>query len=326
MTSHTQSIAWMQLALLGAAFLAAALTLEGLLLLWHQTRSPAVQRLRKRLKAWLPEAELASNTAGGVSSSPTWLWLMQTGSKWTPPSLMGLSAVLAFLGLLMGAWSLQTWSNAPVGAGAWPLWLGVLIVACALGAVPWVVLAVQRERRLKQMVVQLPDVLDLMARAMRSGHAFSTAVQMVADEGPVPLAQEFARLSEQIGYGRDPDEAFEELAQRVPQDDIRFFVMAVRLQRQTGGQLTEVLGNIAELVRQRLRLLDKVRVLSAEGRLSAQVLAALPVVTAGVMIMIRPEFMATLWTDPLGVRMLVAASLLMAVGGVWLSRLTHLRV
>ncbi|MEY3286599.1 MAG: hypothetical protein RL500_1329, partial [Pseudomonadota bacterium] len=124
----------------------------------------------------------------------------------------------------------------------------------------------------------------------------------------------------------DPDDAFEALAQRVPVDEIRFFVMAVKLQRQTGGQLAEVLGNIAQLVRQRLQLMDKVRVLTAEARLSAKVLAALPPATAGALLAVRPEFVSLLWTDPTGVRMLQGSALLMVLGSLWLWRLTRIRV
>ncbi|MFM2186042.1 MAG: type II secretion system F family protein [Burkholderiaceae bacterium] len=274
----TTETSWdaMQLALLAAAFLAAALALEGLVLLWHQTRSPTVQRLRRRLQAWVPEA-------GGPSAA---------GSH--------------------GALSISE-------RGRWP---HVLERLQAEAEARWQ----RRPSRMRQLVSQLPDALDLMSRAMRSGHAFSTAVQMVAEDGPQPLAGEFRRVSEHISLGGDPDEAFDALARRVPVDEMRFFVMAVRMQRQTGGQLGEVLGNIAQLVRQRLQLLDKVRVLTAEGRLSAKILAALPPITAGALLLVRPEFMALLWTDPAGLRLLQASGALMAVGGLWLWRLTRIRV
>ena len=184
----------------------------------------------------------------------------------------------------------------------------------------------RRASRVRAAVLQLPDALDLVARALRSGHAFSTALKMVADEGPQPLADEFAMVVQQLALGGDPDDAFDALAQRLPVDEVRFFVMAVKLQRQTGGQLAEVLGNIAHLLRQRLQLLDKVRVLTAEGRLSAQVLAALPPVTAAALLAVRPEFVGLLWTDPTGVRMLQASGVLMVLGGLWLWRLTRIRV
>jgi hypothetical protein len=256
----TSTMDAMQWALMAAAFLAAALGVEGLVLLWHQTRSPAVQRLQRRLQDWFPQAQ--------AQPDPWWQHTMEA-----------LRARLHY-----------------------------------------------RRTRVRDMVLQLPDALDLMSRAMRSGHAFTTALQMVAEEGPQPLASEFAIVSEQLALGGDPDEAFEALAQRVPVDEVRFFVMAVRLQRQTGGQLAEVLGNIAELVRQRLQLLDKVRVLTAEGRLSAKVLAALPPVTAGALMLVRPQFIAVLWTDPTGQRLLQASGVMMVLGSLWLWHLTRIRV
>lgn len=266
----------MQLTMMAAAFLTAALGLEGLLLLWHQTRSSTVQRLRRRLQAWFPE-----DAIDGDESAPR-------GSA-----------------LLRKAQDTGWWDRV---RGHWQERLN------------------RRASRVRAVVLQLPDALDLMARALRSGHAFSTALQMAAEEGPQPLAGEFALVAEQIELGGDPDEAFEALAQRVPVDEIRFFVMAVKLQRQTGGQLAEVLGNIAQLLRQRLQLLDKVRVLTAEARLSAKVLAALPPVTAAALLAVRPEFVAVLWTDPAGVQMLQASVVLMVLGGLWLWRLTRIQV
>lgn len=278
---HT-SLDAMQWALLAAAFLAAALGLEGLVLLWHQTRSTTVQRLRRRLQAWFPEtterAPLELETAYDDASTPELLREAAPSTVW---------------GRVQER--LQGWMN-------------------------------RRASRVRAVVLQLPDALDLMARALRSGHAFSTALQMLAEEGPQPLAGEFALVVEQLALGGDPDEAFDALAERVPVDEMRFFAMAVKLQRQTGGQLAEVLGNIAHLLRQRLRLLDKVRVLTAEGRLSAQVLAALPPVTGAALLAARPESISVLWTDPAGMQLLQISAALMVLGGVWLWRLTRIRV
>lgn len=287
----------MQLALMAAAFLAAALGLEGLVLLWHQARSPTVQRLRRRLQAWFPEESAVDRLAGSGGAADTW-----AGPGTTPdgePAGPVRSALL----------------REPERQTAWDRLQDTLQRGLN-----------RRTGRVRAAVGQLPDALDLMARALRSGHAFSSALQMVAEEGPQPLAGEFALVAEQMALGGDPDEAFEALAQRIPVDEVRFFVMAVKLQRQTGGQLAEVLGNIAQLLRQRLQLVDKVRVLTAEGRLSAKVLAALPPVTAAALLAVRPEFVAVLWTDPTGVRMLQASAALMLLGGLWLWRLTRIQV
>lgn len=287
----------MQLALMAASFLAAALGLEGLMLLWHQTHSPMVQRLRRRLQAWFPDEP--SGDGDTRSSAPADPW---GGAGLSPDGQPRDTATPALLRRQED-----------------PGWWGSV-------RAHWQHRLNRRASRLREVVLQLPDALDLMARALRSGHAFSTALQMAAEEGPQPLAGEFALVAEQIELGGDPDDAFEALAQRVPVDEIRFFVMAVKLQRQTGGQLAEVLGNIAQLVRQRLQLMDKVRVLTAEARLSAKVLAALPPATAGALLAVRPEFVSLLWTDPTGVRMLQGSALLMVLGSLWLWRMTRIRV
>ncbi len=297
MNTPTTPFDAMQLALMAAAFMAAALGLEGFLLLWHQTRSPAVQRLRRRLQAWFPDEPDESPPTGADPLTGPW-----SGSNLEPE---GPARPAAKPQLLREAEPEEWWRRLQAA------------VQQRLD---------RRASRVRAAVLQLPDALDLMARALRSGHAFSTALNMVADEGPQALADEFAMVVQQLALGGDPDDAFDALAQRLPVDEVRFFVMAVKLQRQTGGQLADVLGNIAHLLRQRLQLLDKVRVLTAEGRLSAQVLAALPPVTAAALLAVRPEFVGLLWTDPTGVRMLQASGVLMVLGGLWLWRLTRIRV
>lgn len=340
-------IDWLSLGLLAAAFLAAALAIEGLVLLWQQTRSPAVQRLRRRLRAWLPDSgEPGGRLGGRRGGSPAWLQgngvegthlqglarlLVQAGGSWSPPAFLWLCAVLALLAALgvLGWQALGPPWPGPAGgsaSGTLTSWVIVLAAALAAGLAPVALLTLQSRRRIKAVVEQLPDALDLLSRALRSGHGFSAAMQMVAQDGPKPLAEEFGRVEEVIALGGDADAAFDSLAQRVPVSEMRFFVMAVRLQRQTGGQLAEVLGNIAHLVRQRQQLQDKVQALTAEGRLSAKILGALPPVTAGVLLLVRPEFIALLWRDPAGLQLLQASVALMALGGVWLWQLTRIRV
>ena len=331
------------LAVLLAVFLAAALALEGVALWWHRQRSPAAVRLRARLRAWVPELEkgtgqtkwsnkaLGETAARASAQHQPWLapWmplrsalelrLQQAGWGWTPEAFVGLCAALALLACLLVLLGRERVTMATA-------WTMALAAALAVGVAPLLVLERQRRLRLKRLGEQLPDALDLMGRALRSGHAFATALQMAAAESPAPIGPTLALVHDQISWGREPDEAFEELARRAPLDDVRFFVVAVRLQRQTGGRLAEVLANIAAMVRHRILLQDKVRVLSAEGRLSAVVLGALPVLTALVIHLIRPDFIALLWTDPAGLRWLQVAAVLFGGGVLWLWRLTRITV
>ena len=183
-----------------------------------------------------------------------------------------------------------------------------------------------KRKRLTTFEQQLPDALDLMGRALRAGHAFSGAMKMVGDEMPEPVAGEFRTTFDELNYGISLQDALQNLATRVPSDDLRYFVIAVLIQRETGGNLTELLDNISALIRARLKLMGTIRVLSAEGRLSATILCILPFVVAVVIYLLNPKFIATLWTDPFGVRLLVAGAIGLVIGIIWTQRIIRIRV
>jgi tight adherence protein B len=213
------------------------------------------------------------------------------------------------LGMLLG------WDEPPaLGAGA---------VAAAL---PWLWLERQRSVRLRRLEQQLPLALDLMSRALRAGHALPTAVRMVGEEMSDPIAREFRQLADATSFGMGLAEAMARLGRRVPLEDIRYFVTAVLIQRETGGNLAELLDNIAAIVRARLKLLGQVRTLSAEGRISAWILGLLPFGTGTVLYRLNPEFMAFLWTDPQGQRLACFALGAMVVGVFWMRRIIRIRV
>jgi tight adherence protein B len=173
---------------------------------------------------------------------------------------------------------------------------------------------------------QIPEALDLMGRALRAGHAFPTAVKMVGDEMPEPIAKEFRILFDETNFGVPQNDALMRLADRVPVDDLRYFVIAVMIQRESGGNLAELLDNIAAIVRARLKLLGEVRTLSAEGRMSAWVLGLLPFGVAAMINIVNPEFMTVLWTDPMGLRMVGGALLMMAFAVWWMRKIIKIRV
>jgi tight adherence protein B len=199
---------------------------------------------------------------------------------------------------------------------------GTLLVA----ALPLLWLAWRRARRLAALRAQLPDAVDLMARSLRAGHALPAALQMVGEESPEPLAEEFRITHDELNFGLGLDEALRNLATRVPGDDMRFLIIAVLLQRETGGNLAQLLTNIAQLVRARMRLLGKVRVLAAEGKFSAWILALMPLVVGAMLTGINPTFMAALWRDPIGVKLIQMCLVLYTVGVLWITRLVRLRV
>ncbi len=184
----------------------------------------------------------------------------------------------------------------------------------------------KRGLRVSQIEAQLPDTLDLMARAMQAGHAFSSALLIVGSEGPPPIRHEFQTTFDEINFGISTDIALHHLTHRVASSDLRFFVVAVLIQLETGGNLTEILKSLAALIRDRQRIAGTVRVLTAEGRLSAWILGLLPFGLAGILSVVNPDFISKLWTDPLGIRMLQVSLSLMAIGVWWMWRMVRVEI
>jgi tight adherence protein B len=240
-------------------------------------------------------------------------WLRQSGQAYT------LGSFLAMV-LLIGC---VAWMAALLFNMYWPIAIGVGIVA---SAVPILLLASTRRKRLHKFDAQLPDALDLMSRALRAGHAFPSAMEMVATESPDPIGGEFHTAFEEINYGVSTHDAMMNLTRRVPSMDLRYFVVSVLLQRETGGNLAELLDNLSHLIRERFKLLGRVRVLAAEGKLSAYILIGLPFVTAGMVYVVSPDFISLLWTDPGGQRFSAGAVLLMVLGAFVMSRIVRIRV
>lgn len=319
------------LLILVVAFVAVVAALEGAWMLWNDTRGPQVRRLRQRVRAisagghgqaqaallkrrlahegsWLERLALALPHSASLDR-----WIEQAGLETPASRLLGTSLAAGALTLL-GALAL----GAPVRAAL----AGTVLVA----ALPLLWLAWRRARRLATLRAQLPDAVDLMARSLRAGHALPAALQMVGEESPEPLAEEFRITHDELNFGLGLDEALRNLATRVPGDDMRFLVIAVLLQRETGGNLAQLLSNIAQLVRARMRLLGKVRVLAAEGKFSAWILALMPLVVGAMLAAINPGFMALLWRDPIGVTLIQACLVLYTVGVLWITRVVRLRV
>jgi tight adherence protein B len=200
------------------------------------------------------------------------------------------------------------------------------VAALATGALPYLYVDRKRSKRLLQLERQLPDVADTLGRALRAGHSFPSAVGMVSTEFPQPMGGEFRITFDEINYGVPLNEALMNLAKRIPISDLRYFVIAVLIQRETGGNLAEVLDSIAFLIRERFKLFDKVRVLSAEGKMSAWVLGLLPFITAAAMLALNRPFLEVLWTDPVGLKVIGAMLVMMVVGVFLMRRIIKIRV
>jgi tight adherence protein B len=197
------------------------------------------------------------------------------------------------------------------------------IAAIAVGVVPYLVVRIAENKRVHQFEDQFPQAIDLIAGSLRAGHAFTTGVLMAADEVHDPLGAEFRLLYDHQNYGMPFPDALKAFARRVPLLDARFFVTAVLTQREAGGNLAEVLDNLASVIRERSRVKRQVRVASAHGRITGWVLSAMPPVLAGVMTIVAPEHMRGFVSDPIGVRMIIAALILQVVGTIAIRRIVN---
>jgi tight adherence protein B len=311
-----------------AVFVALLLLLEGLYLFWRSSFGPQARQLSQRLKTLSQERDRARAAAWRVSASagPLAAWLQQLPARRTLEHLL----LQADLRWPAGQWLALTVLAALVTALLLKLsgsaWAIALAVGGTVGLLPWAHLLLRRQRRLNLLQRQFPDALDMLNRALRAGHALSSALQMAGQEMNEPMASELRTVHEEVNFGLTLQQALTHLTERVPLTDLRYFVVAVQIQRESGGNLAEVLGKLAQLIRARLRLLARVRVLSSEGRLSAWILVLLPFVLGGLLAVFNPRFMQPLWTDPIGITLLKWMFGLMLLGVILIARIVRIRV
>ncbi len=311
-------------------FLAVALFLEGAYLTWNATRGVEVTRLQDRLQAFSAgwkEADTAHLKERLLSNSPSLQrFLLQMPRIHTLDQLLQQSGMSLQVSHLLGYTVM-----AMVGGMASAALLGqplIIMLVCAVigGLLPLFFVHSAKRKRMNKIEIQLPEAIDLMARALKAGHAFSGALQMAGIDGTEPTASEFRLTFDEINFGVSVQDAMMNLSVRVPISDLRYFVIAVLIQRESGGNLAELLDKISGLIRARLTLLAKIRVLSAEGRMSAWILACLPF-SVGLMIqLINPEFLSVLWTDPLGLMLVKIAAGMIVIAIFVMSRMIKIRV
>jgi len=318
-------------AMMVLVFVAVVLLLESLYYFWLSQRGPEVRKLRSRLRvasgaeeaqpetrllkerlAWrdAPLERLAQSLPGADTFE---IMLLQSGLHWSPGKLLLIAIVAGLVGF--AAMSV-----------IYPVWFVVLAAAGAGAACPFAYVIRCRTRRMRKLEQQLPEALDLIGRGLRAGHALSSTLKMAGEELPDPIGSEFRAVHDEINFGISMQQALTNLATRVPSTDVRYFVVAVLIQRESGGNLTEILHNLSHLVRNRLKLLLRVRVLSSEGRLSAWILVAMPFALGGFMSWANYEFMSRLWTDPMGITLMKTMLGLMVIGILMLRKIVRIRV
>jgi len=203
-----------------------------------------------------------------------------------------------------------------------------LILASFLagGMAPFLLLRLQRGRRLKKFNKAMPDAIDLMARSLRAGHSIGAALEMVAEQSPEPLGGEFSRVFQQQRFGLRFRDAMLEMADRVPSADLHFLVTAILVQRETGGDLTEILDRTSHVIRERVRIQGEVQTYTAQGRLTGWILSMLPVILLVLINLISPGYSRMLFTDPIGQKMLYAGGALIVFGAFVISRIVDIKV
>ena len=253
---------------------------------------------------------LAAGTARGSALAT---WIEQSGVQISISGLILVAGVCALLFGFIAASALRL----TVG------WIGGGLLGASL---PFVFLRVKRTRRLRAFEEAFPEALDLVSRALKAGHAFATGLKMVADEMPEPIGPEFRKTFDEQNFGLPLKDALANLTVRIPLLDVRFFSTAVLIQRETGGNLSEILENLAHVVRERFKILRQVRVYTAHGRLTGYVLLGLPAFLAIALAFINPEHMQLLFTEKLGHMMLGATVIMQTIGYFWIRQVVKIEV
>jgi tight adherence protein B len=249
---------------------------------------------------------------GGANSSLAKL-IEQSGVETTPSAVVILCLLLAIV-------------MAVVGLVVAHRLVFALVAAVMGGVIPIAWLKHKRTARMKKFEEQFPDALDLLSRALRAGHAFQTAMGMVADELPAPVGIEFKKAFEQQNFGLPLREVLDLLGERVPLLDVKFFSTAVTIQRETGGNLAEILDNLAHVVRERFKILRQVRVHTAHGRFTGYVLLGLPAALGVALAWINPDHMDLLFKERMGQMMIMGAIVMQTIGYFWIRQVIKIEV
>ena len=269
--------------------------------------------LRKRMFSNLPFLNKIFYKFPGIARLDK--LIQQANAGYPAGVFMLLSLLLMQLGFLIGNVIL------PV-----TVFLIPYITALVFAALPFFYLLFKKKSRLNQFEKQLPEALELIARSLRAGHAFTSGMKVAVDNFGDPLGPEFARALDEINFGVPVADALRSLAFRIDCAEVKFFVVSVILQRETGGNLAEIIDNIAHIIRERFKFNDKLKVLSAEGKISAIILTVLPFIIFFVIRVLNPSYINSLFDDPIGRKIVLAALILVAIGIYVMKRMVTIKI
>ena len=302
----------------------------------HEIEPPSTDiRPRKRLLARL-NTVAAANPHGTLASLLREKYLNELSplerSVETLPGMARLSRMIEQSGRSAPAYRIVLLSIAlAVGAGVcgWAvsrLWHVALMFAAVAFALPYLKIARDRASRMAKFEEQLPDALDVIKRALKAGHPFNQALKLVAEDMDAPISREFDFVFSEINYGSDVRRAMLGLLERMPSVSVMALVTAVLVQKETGGNLAETLERITAVIRGRFKLYRRVRTLTAEGRLSAWILALVPLVLFVVIWITTPDYLPVLLKHPMGKNLITAAAAMGVVGILWIRNIIRIRV
>ena len=241
------------------------------------------------------------------------LSLKQAGIDLTVTTLLSLSLLLGIVAYLIAVLAHMPWMLS-------------LMAATLSAVIPFCVVGYKRNRRFAKFEELFPDSMDMLGRAVRAGHAFTTGLELIANEMPEPISTEFRTTYDQQNLGLPLRDALSNLTVRMPLPDVRIFVTALQIQRESGGNLAEILDNLSRVVRDRFKLMRQVRIYTSEGRLSLYILTGLPPVAAIVFFIFNPDYMMKLFTNPLGHKMILAAITMQVIGYLVIKKIVTLKV
>ena len=241
--------------------------------------------------------------------------MQQAGLDWSPLKFLVMTLVFFVVGAVIGL------RFSFMGFGYTSLALGA-----GFGLLPYFFVRRSRIKRLNKLEEQFPEALEFLARSMRAGHAFTISLEMLGEELPEPLGQEFRTLFNEQNLGAALEVALKNLTNRVPLLDMRFFSSSVLLQKQTGGNLAEILTQLANVIRERFRLKGQVKAASAHGRLTATILMCMPIVTMGALMIVSPGYLQGMAKDPDGQYIIGAAILAQIIGNYFIKRIINIKV
>lgn len=314
-----------------AIFILILSLIEGSYFIFRLARDPEKRKIRRRLQSLSMDTE----AGGGIdlvrkkiysqvplfqSLLSRWPWadrlhrfVEQGDARYPLGAFLLLSLILGLIGLVVGA----AVSDSSILS---------LLSAALGGSLPFVHMALKRKKRMEKFQRQFPEAMDLIARSLKAGHAFSAGLKMVSDELDDPIGAEFEKTVNEINFGVGVPEALQNLCLRVDCPDLKFFVVSVTIQRETGGNLAEILENIAYIIRERFKLQGRIKVLAAEGKFSAGALIVIPLLVSGALLVLNPGYIGVLFEDPIGKAMVAGAVMLMALGCGIMAKMVKIKV